>query len=208
MQDARKDVKSPEELACEYGLSEARLADLRSQLMGPSAIQFREHPSPSRILRLPEVMKRVALSKTTIYDRIKKDEFPAQSKLLDGSTTAGWFEDEIEAYLAARRIAKPKMPHSAGISQAKPVSPTNAPTRPVPAIKDRVPKSTPFQKDECSKHEDMLIATSMQILGCQVFLHKTTGKLLLDIGLLSSSSLAPLLAGLDPNLAASPDRTS
>jgi prophage regulatory protein len=187
MQYARKDVKSPEVLACEYGLSEARLADLRSQLTGPSASPFHEHPSPSRILRLPEVMRRVGLSKTTIYDRIKKGEFPAQAKLLDGSATAGWFEDEIEAYLAARRITKPKLPSSAGISQAKPVNPTNAPTRFEPATKARVLKSTPFQKEEGPNHEDMLIATSMQILGCQVFLHKTTGKLLLDIGLQSSS---------------------
>lgn len=192
MQCDGKNVTSPEVLASEYGLGEACPA----QVTGPSAIQFDEHPSSSRILRLPEVMRRVGLSKTTIYDRIKKGEFPAQAKLLDGSSTAGWFEDEIEAYLATLRVAKPMPPSSAEISQANPVNAASAQTRFVPAPKDRVLKSTPLHKGSL-KHEDMLIATSMQILGCQVYLHKTTGKLLLDIGLLSSSSLAPLLACLD-----------
>lgn len=186
MQSARENSK-PIEFALEFGTSKAPLADLLSQVMGPTAAQFDTPFSHSRILRLPEVMKRVGLSKTTIYDRIKKGEFPAQAKLLDGSRTAGWFEDEIDDYLAARRVAKPVQPSSLAASKTTPVKTDNSQTRFAPSHIDRSQKSI-------QAPEEILIATNMKILGCQVFLHKTTGKLLLDIG--SSSSPEPLLTGL------------
>lgn len=91
-------------------------------------------------------MKRVGLSKTTIYDRIKKGEFPAQAKLLDGSRTAGWFEDEIEDYLAKRRVAKPVQPSPAETSPATPVKPVYVPPRFVPSTKGRLGKSLPPPK--------------------------------------------------------------
>lgn len=62
------------------------------------------------LLRLKEVMQRTGLSKNTIYDRIRKGEFPAQVDL--GGNCVAWAEDEIngwiEAKLAARQAPAPK----------------------------------------------------------------------------------------------------
>ena len=49
------------------------------------------------ILRLPQVMARTGLSKSTIYAKIAAGEFPEQINL--GARAVGWIEDEVEAYL-------------------------------------------------------------------------------------------------------------
>jgi hypothetical protein len=69
----------------------------------------------------------------------------------------------------------------------------NVQTSLAPVLREQVPQSTPTGKQR-PHQEDMLIATSMQIMGHQVFLHKATGKLLLEIG--SSASPEFLLTGL------------
>ncbi|WP_405234188.1 helix-turn-helix transcriptional regulator [Lentisalinibacter salinarum] len=53
-----------------------------------------------RILRLPEVIVRTGLSRSTIYKRMTEDRFPLAIDL-DGRAV-GWLEDEIEEYLAGR----------------------------------------------------------------------------------------------------------
>jgi prophage regulatory protein len=52
------------------------------------------------ILRRKEVEARTALSRSTIYDRIKKGTFPAPISL--GEKAVGWVEREIEGFLAER----------------------------------------------------------------------------------------------------------
>lgn len=49
-----------------------------------------------RIIRLPEVIERVGLAKTTIYQKIKEGQFPKQIKL---SRTSGWLESEIDEWI-------------------------------------------------------------------------------------------------------------
>ncbi|HEY0684675.1 MAG TPA: AlpA family phage regulatory protein [Steroidobacter sp.] len=53
-----------------------------------------------RILRLPDVIDRVGLQKTQIYDLMKRQLFPQAMKL--SVRAVGWFEHEIDAYLTAR----------------------------------------------------------------------------------------------------------
>ncbi|MDR2646191.1 MAG: AlpA family transcriptional regulator [Holosporaceae bacterium] len=48
-------------------------------------------------LRLPQVMQLVPIGKTSIYDKIKKGEFPAQIKL--GTKTSVWRREDIDAYI-------------------------------------------------------------------------------------------------------------
>ena len=58
-------------------------------------------PQPySRILRLPEVMERVGLSRASVYTYIAAGNFPKQMSL--GPNTVGWLESEIEAWIAQR----------------------------------------------------------------------------------------------------------
>ena len=57
-----------------------------------------------RILRLPEVKARTGLSRSTIYLRMSKNEFPS-SILLGGERAVGWIETEINDWLQ-QQVAK------------------------------------------------------------------------------------------------------
>ena len=52
------------------------------------------------ILRLPAVKDRTGLSRSTIYLRISKNEFPAPISL--GGRAVGWLEEDIEKWLAEK----------------------------------------------------------------------------------------------------------
>ena len=50
-----------------------------------------------KILRLPSVKERTGLSRSTIYLRIAKGEFPASISL--GGRAVGWLEEDINNWL-------------------------------------------------------------------------------------------------------------
>ena len=54
------------------------------------------------ILRRPDVEARTGLSRSTIYDWMKRDEFPQPVAL--GARLVGWRESDIEAWLQAREV--------------------------------------------------------------------------------------------------------
>lgn len=56
-----------------------------------------------RIMRLPEVLACVGLSRATIYRLIDMGSFPKQRKL--GVRSVGWYASDIEAWLAERMYA-------------------------------------------------------------------------------------------------------
>lgn len=58
-----------------------------------------EPASPRRLLPLAEVMDRVGLRKTAIYERIARGEFPAPVQL---GTTVRWVESEVDDWIEAR----------------------------------------------------------------------------------------------------------
>jgi prophage regulatory protein len=49
------------------------------------------------LIRLPEVKALVGLGTTSIYDKIKKGEFPRQVKL---GRLSGWVEAEVEGWIS------------------------------------------------------------------------------------------------------------
>lgn len=51
----------------------------------------------TRLLRMPQVLERVGLKKTVVYERIKAGTFPKPIKL--GSASA-WPDNEVEAWIA------------------------------------------------------------------------------------------------------------
>lgn len=53
-----------------------------------------------RILRLPAVVERVGLSKSTIYDMIRRREFPDSIAL--GTRARGWREADLERWISDR----------------------------------------------------------------------------------------------------------
>ncbi len=53
-----------------------------------------------RFLRMPDVKRRIGLSKTTIYDMVAAGNFPKQIKL--SSNCVGWFEADLRAWMRER----------------------------------------------------------------------------------------------------------
>ena len=58
---------------------------------------------PSRLIRLPEVITRCGIGRTTIYEMIGRFEFPAPVKI--GARTSAWPQHEVERWIEDR-IAK------------------------------------------------------------------------------------------------------
>jgi len=58
---------------------------------------------PHIILRLPTVIERTGLSRSTLYLLISRTEFPGQVQL--GTRSVGWVESEVQSWLEGR-IAK------------------------------------------------------------------------------------------------------
>ena len=59
------------------------------------------------ILRLPAVMSRTGLSRSTIYLRVSQKTFPLPVAL--GGRAVGWVEREVEEWLAQRIEASRKV---------------------------------------------------------------------------------------------------
>lgn len=54
--------------------------------------------SKERLVRLPEVVQRTSLSRTTIYRKIESGTFPRQMRLSGGMVV--WYEGDIDAWIA------------------------------------------------------------------------------------------------------------
>ncbi|GDX74732.1 hypothetical protein LBMAG40_13890 [Cyanobium sp.] len=54
-----------------------------------------------RLLRLPEVIHLVGLSRTTIYNLIASGEFPRQ--IVIGPRAVAWYQQELEAWITSKR---------------------------------------------------------------------------------------------------------
>lgn len=57
-------------------------------------------PTQERFLRLPEVIHQCGLSRSTLYDLIARNAFPAQFSL--GGKNVAWLQSEITAWMAER----------------------------------------------------------------------------------------------------------
>jgi prophage regulatory protein len=53
---------------------------------------------PRKILRLPIVLDRTGLSRSTVYQRVTEGKFPSPVSL--GARAVGWIEAEVEEWIA------------------------------------------------------------------------------------------------------------
>jgi prophage regulatory protein len=58
----------------------------------------------SAILRLPGVKGKTGLSRSSIYEKVQRNEFPAPVKI--GERAVGWIETEIDAWVKARIVER------------------------------------------------------------------------------------------------------
>jgi len=59
----------------------------------------------NKILRLPQVLDIVGLSRSTIYAKIKAGEFPPQIRL--SKRSSGWIHSEIQSWIDERVANSP-----------------------------------------------------------------------------------------------------
>lgn len=52
-----------------------------------------------RILRSKHVVGRVKLSRSEVYELVKRDQFPKPFKLVQGGRASGWLESEIDEWI-------------------------------------------------------------------------------------------------------------
>ncbi len=64
-------------------------------------------PAPA-MLKLPEVVRRTGLSRSTIYVRMNDGQFPQQVKL--GVRAAAWLESEVSDYITSCVAAHRQQP--------------------------------------------------------------------------------------------------
>lgn len=65
-------------------------------------------PNPRRAVRIKNVSVITGLSRSTIYELIKREKFPRPFRLVEGGQAVGWWLDEIEGYLEERAVAAGK----------------------------------------------------------------------------------------------------
>ena len=57
----------------------------------------------NKILKIPKVTEVTTLSKSTIYDLVKKGEFPAPLRLTETGRASGWLESDIDEWINTRQ---------------------------------------------------------------------------------------------------------
>ena len=68
------------------------------------------------IHRLPAVIARTGLSRSTIYERIANKDFPSQVRL--GPNIVGWVASEIDEWLEEQVLKSRASPHTLGEASA------------------------------------------------------------------------------------------
>lgn len=140
------------------------------------------------------MMARTGCSKSKIYRDVKAGRFPAQASKLEGSTSAGWIEDDIDAHLEARRPGSSNRLRNAVYNLVKTLD--AAQVDPSQFNRGRSQRVTPsnLQAHEMLNigSDSTLISTGMRINGAAVYCHRPSRKLLVEVGSISAESLAKL----------------
>ena len=151
---------------------------------------FKPERPKSRIIDLKEVMRRVPWSKSKIYRDMETGKFPPQAEKLEGSTSAGWYEDDIDDLLESLR---PKMAakdrNALGTeAQQEQMAEAEHPHHPLPL---NLGSRTAHRRRQAKAAEDeTLIRTGMKLQGQDVYCHVPSGRLLVAVGSLSDEYLA------------------
>ena len=61
---------------------------------------------PVRIIRIKDVMSRTGISRSHIYSLATSGGFPKSISLVEGGSSVGWIEGEIEEWITQRIMAR------------------------------------------------------------------------------------------------------
>lgn len=138
--------------------------------------QLRE-PRPKAIIRLSEVLRRTGFSRSTLYIRIAKGEFPHQVSL--GARSVGWVEAEVEAWIAHRANMRPADASQVWLLDEDTLIGTGmagpSPTRPV----DRklAKESSQASAPKRLANNGVPDLAQLELVGTKVYVDKKTGTL-------------------------------
>jgi predicted DNA-binding transcriptional regulator AlpA len=144
-----------------------------------------ESTSHPRILGIKEVERRLGCGRSTVY-RLGKAGILPQAAPMDNCSSAGWLEDTVDALVESRRPGgkKPVMPAESAPTKSPQADLRNGTDGRGAGGSVGIPgESGPAN---VSKHSPDLVPTTLRIMGNVVYLHAPTGKLLMDVGSLSS----------------------
>ncbi len=133
------------------------------------------HP---RILGIQEVQSRLGCGRSSVY-RLEQKGILHKAKQLEGCSTAGWLEDEVDALVESRR---PDRQEQARIAKAHAANRRLG--RDARKAGDLAPRSSAPPIEETDKRSD-LVPTTMRIMGKVVYLHSPSGRLLMEVGKLA-----------------------
>jgi prophage regulatory protein len=57
---------------------------------------------PTKLLRVKGVMAQTGLSRSYIYQLVKKQKFPKPVNLVEGGTSVAWLESEVQEWIEER----------------------------------------------------------------------------------------------------------
>lgn len=80
------------------------MTDPRNQILAQNNLQTALAAKRERLIRRPEVEARTGLSRSTLYDWMKRGEFPQPVKL--GARLVAWRESDITAWLESRETRR------------------------------------------------------------------------------------------------------
>ena len=140
----------------------------------------REDTKHPRILRLPAVLARLGVEKTSFYGLIKKGLFPKGRKLMANSRSVGWLEEDVDNYIAGLGVEQCASPTAKVAKPAKEaVSSAPPPTLRAPTKSAKISNN---HRGKPPASDDVLVPIGLEIMGRPVLLHKKSRKVLLDIG--------------------------
>jgi prophage regulatory protein len=139
-------------------------------------------PAPKTILRCDEVLRRTGLSRTMLYDKIEKNEFPRQVPL--GARAVGWYEEEIDSWIAKRAALRtrqnPVYQGQQGAEEASAVSQKSASGR---ILLQKELKTLPSRYRATAKAtevENTPILTRLELVSSKVYFDSATGTFWLE----------------------------
>jgi len=137
----------------------------------------REHP-PKTILRQAEVLRRTGLSRSTLYLRISRGEFPRQVSL--GARAGGWVEEEVDAWIKKRIRDRPESERENWTWEGEAVTSTQESGSPREAVlpqKKTAGCSSQSETSRASRQRSVPDMTQLELIGTNVYVERKTGAL-------------------------------
>jgi prophage regulatory protein len=135
-------------------------------------------PAPKTIIRTEEVLRKSGLSRTMLYSKIEKGEFPRQVPL--GARAVGWYLEEVEDWIIKRAELRPELGYKDQVQhEAEEISAVSKKRSSGKAPEQKKLKP-PARREATNAKAHVVnigpVLTHLELVGSKVYLDRTTGK--------------------------------